>query len=79
MEPGDFHSSKFLSDVILLGQAHTLETSDLKKSLRMKGVLLMTVRETQRTEWETLGWVRPKGGKSGQIRALKEENPGDEH
>lgn len=39
----------------------------------------MTVHETQRIKWETGVEGGQKGGKSGQIRALKEENLGDEH
>lgn len=79
METGDFHSSKFLSDVTLLGQTHTLETSDLKESLRMKGVCWWQSVRPREQNGRLWGEWGQKGGKSGQIRALKEENPGDEH
>ena len=64
---------------MLLVQVHTLKTSDLKKSLKIKRILLMTACEAQRSEWEFGVGGGRKSGEVGQIRALKEGNPGDKH
>lgn len=44
-------SSKFSNNVPLLAQAHSLKTINLKKSLKIKGIFLMTIHMAQGAEF----------------------------